>query len=324
MPGNFSFIAGQKVMVAGGAGFLGSHLVDKLLQADCQVTALDNLQTGSLSNLSHLNSHPNFIFSTHDIIEPFDSQFDLIFNLACPASPPHYQSDPIRTMKTSVIGTLNLLELAKRNHATMVHASTSEIYGDPLQHPQKEDYWGNVNPLGPRACYDEGKRAAETLCSDFRRMGQTDVKVARIFNTYGPRMDAKDGRVVSNFIVQCLQNAPLTVYGDGKQTRSFCYVDDLIEGLVLLAQTPLSEGGPINLGNPNEFNILELVEVVRRLTGSSSEAVFEALPQDDPRQRRPDIAKAKQVLGWTPQTTIEDGIAKTIRYFRQVLSQGEP
>ena len=309
----------KTAIVAGAAGFLGSHLVDRLLGGDWHVVGLDNMQTGSARNLDHLSNNENFKLIHHDIIQPIDHAASLIFNLACPASPPRYQADPVRTLKTSVIGTLNLLELAEKNKAVFVQASTSEIYGDPLQHPQREDYWGNVNPVGIRSCYDEGKRAAETLCFDFRRSHGLDVKVARIFNTYGSRMDPQDGRVVSNFIVQALQGEPITIYGDGSQTRSFCFVDDLVGGIHGLAKLKPDEAGPINLGNPDEFNMLELARMVLEQTGSNSKIVHHPLPQDDPKKRKPDISRAMALMGWSPKTNLRDGLAKTIPYFKDCL-----
>jgi UDP-glucuronate decarboxylase len=306
----------RKALVTGAAGFLGSHLVDLLLLSGHDVVGLDNLQTGHMSNLAHLADNQNFRFMRHDIVDPFDIDVDEIYNLACPASPIHYQADPIKTFKTSVLGTLNLLELAKRHDAKILQASTSEVYGDPLQHPQREDYWGHVNPIGIRACYDEGKRGAETLCFDFNRMHGVKIKVARIFNTYGPRMHPQDGRVVSNFIMQALRNEDITIFGDGSQTRSFCYVDDLLSGFVALMATPTRVIGPINLGNPNEFNMLELAQMILDLTASKSKLVRKVLPEDDPRQRRPDIAKATKILNWQPGTELREGLLKTIEYFQ--------
>lgn len=312
--------AGKKVLVAGCAGFLGSNLVDRLLNQGATVYGIDNFSTGSRANLiSAANSHA-FTFIEGDIVVPLKIEADVIFNLACPASPPHYQRDPIQTLKTSVIGTLNLLELATINRATMVHASTSEVYGDPSEHPQRESYWGNVNPIGVRACYDEGKRAAETLCFDFRRTQRTDVRVVRIFNTYGPRMSAEDGRVVSNFIVQCLRGEPLTIYGDGTQTRSFCYVDDLLEGLVRMASIKSPPDGPINLGNPGEFTVAELAAIVKKIVGVNNPVRFQGLPSDDPKQRRPDIARAFEFLDWSPNVNLEEGLRKTVDYFRTCLA----
>jgi UDP-glucuronate decarboxylase len=311
----------KTALVAGAAGFLGSNLVDRLLAHGYEVVGLDNLQTGRMQNLSHLHQQAAFRFIEADIVNPIDLAVDLVFNLACPASPPRYQSDPVRTMKTCVLGTLMLLELASRHNATFVQASTSEVYGDPLEHPQRETYWGHVNPIGIRSCYDEGKRAAETLCFDFKRSENTDVRVARIFNTYGPRMDPQDGRVVSNFVMQALQGAPITIYGDGSQSRSFCYVDDLVTGLVALAQVEACPDGPINLGNPHEFSMLELAEKVLAATHSRSELKYEPLPSDDPRQRQPDIARARTVLKWHPEVSLQAGLAPTIAYFRSQLDR---
>ncbi len=312
---------GKTALVAGAAGFLGSHLVDCLLNHGWTVLGLDNMQTGSARNLVHLKHNKDFSLLQHDIVEPLKRSADAIFNLACPASPPRYQADAVRTLKTSVIGTLNLLELAEKNNAVFVQASTSEVYGDPLQHPQREDYWGNVNPIGIRSCYDEGKRAAETLCFDFHRTGRVNVKVARIFNTYGSRMDPEDGRVVSNFIVQALRGEPITIYGDGKQSRSFCFAEDLIRGIHGLAALAVNEAGPVNLGNPAEFNMLELAHEVLQQTGSKSELIFQDLPQDDPRKRQPDISRAKALMGWEPRTSLQEGLAKTIPYFRDRLAE---
>lgn len=307
----------KRILVTGGAGFLGSHLIDRLVEQGHEVVCIDNLQTGSLKNIEHLQGKITFI--QHDIIEPLPElgEFDEIYNLACAASPVHYQKDPIHTFKTSVLGVLNLLELARKTGAKIFQASTSEVYGDPLVHPQPESYWGHVNPIGIRSCYDEGKRGAETLFFDYARMYNLEIKVVRIFNTYGPRMNPEDGRVVSNFIVQALQNKPLTVYGDGSQTRSFCYVDDLIEGFLRMMKTPKEIQGPINLGNPNEFTMLELAEKVIKLTGNNVSLQFEKLPQDDPKQRQPVIDKAKELLGWEPQVMLDEGLQKTIAYFKE-------
>ena len=308
----------SKVLVTGGAGFLGSHLCDRLLKDGHTVTCIDNLQTGSEKNISHLYDRQDFTFIKHDVTEPIDLEADRIFNLACPASPPHYQADPVRTAKTSVIGAINMLELAKKDHARILQASTSEVYGNPLVHPQPETYLGNVNPDGIRSCYDEGKRMAETLFFDYHRQYGVDIRVIRIFNTYGPRMNPKDGRVVSNFIVQALKNEDITIYGDGNQTRSFCYVDDLIEGMVRMMDC---EGftGPVNLGNPGEFTMLELAEQVMELTGSHSKLVFLPLPGDDPAKRKPVIDLAKEKLGWEPKTALKEGLKKTIAYFEKVI-----
>lgn len=308
----------SKVLVTGGAGFLGSHLCDRLLKDGHTVTCIDNLQTGSEKNISHLYDRQDFTFIKHDVTEPIDLEADRIFNLACPASPPHYQADPVRTAKTSVIGAINMLELAKKDHARILQASTSEVYGNPLVHPQPETYLGNVNPDGIRSCYDEGKRMAETLFFDYHRQYGVDIRVIRIFNTYGPRMNPEDGRVVSNFIVQALKNEDITIYGDGNQTRSFCYVDDLIEGMVRMMDC---EGftGPVNLGNPGEFTMLELAEQVMELTGSHSKLVFLPLPGDDPAKRKPVIDLAKEKLGWEPKTALKEGLKKTIAYFEKVI-----
>jgi UDP-glucuronate decarboxylase len=311
----------QTALVTGAAGFLGSHLVDRLLARGCQVIALDNLQTGFAENLAHHTGNPRFSFIKADVTEALDIEADLIFNLACPASPPQYQADPVHTLKTSVLGTLNLLELAARHKARLLHVSTSEVYGDPQEHPQRESYWGHVNPIGPRACYDEGKRAAETLCFDFLRKHMADVRVARVFNTYGPRMHPDDGRVVSNFIMQALQDKPLTIYGDGAQTRAFCYVDDLMDGLLALMDRHDAPDGPVNLGNTGEFTIRDLAEQVLRLTGSRSAFKKLPLPHDDPRQRRPDISRARTLLGWEPKVALELGLTLTIAHYRDVLRQ---
>lgn len=308
-----------RILVTGGAGFLGSHLCERLLATGCDVLCVDNFYTGRRSHVAHLLANPNFELLRHDITFPLYVEVDQIYNLACPASPIHYQFDPVQTTKVSVHGAINMLGLAKRRKARILQASTSEVYGDPEVHPQSEDYRGNVNPIGPRACYDEGKRCAETLFFDYHRQHGLEIKVARIFNTYGPRMHPNDGRVVSNFIVQALKGEPLTVYGDGSQTRSFCYVDDLIEGLVRLMASPPELTGPINLGNPEEFTILELAELVRELTGSRSEIVFRPLPQDDPIRRCPDITRARTLLNWEPKTPLREGLVQTIDWFRRVL-----
>lgn len=309
----------KRVLITGGAGFLGSHLCDRLVNDGEDVICVDNLFTGRKDNIRHLLSHPNFEFIRHDITEPTYVEVDEIYNLACPASPIHYQHDPIKTAKTCVIGTMNMLGLAKRVKARILQASTSEIYGDPEVHPQPEEYRGCVNPIGIRACYDEGKRMAETFCFDYHRQHNVGIKVARIFNTYGPRMRTNDGRVVSNFIVQALKNEDVTLYGNGMQTRSFCYVDDLIEGLVRMMNSEADFVGPCNLGNPREFTMLELAEKVIQATGSSSKIVYMPLPQDDPVQRRPVIDLAEQKLNWTPQIPLEEGLNKTIDYFRSVI-----
>jgi len=308
-------------LVTGGAGFLGSHLVDRLLKLGHDVLCLDNLYTGSNRNIDHLYGHPRFEFIRHDVTVPLYVEVDLIYNLACPASPIHYQHDPVQTTKTSVHGAINMLGLAKRTGARIFQASTSEVYGDPVVHPQTEAYWGNVNPIGIRSCYDEGKRCAETLFFDYHRQHRVDIKVARIFNTYGPRMHHADGRVVSNFIVQALQNKPITIYGDGAQTRSFCYVDDLIDGFLKIMNTDGNVTGPINLGNPHEFTILELAETILKLTHSNSQIERSPLPQDDPRQRQPDITLAKNLLNWSPTINLEDGLRKTISYFETRLPE---
>jgi UDP-glucuronate decarboxylase len=306
----------MRILVTGGAGFLGSHLCDRLIADGHDVTVIDNLFTGRKQNIAHLLQHPRFEFVRHDVIDPFKFEVDQIYNLACPASPPHYQFNPIKTTKTSVMGAINCLGLAKRVKARVFQASTSEVYGDPAVHPQPENYWGNVNPIGKRSCYDEGKRCAETLFFDYHRENGVDIRVVRIFNTYGPRMHEADGRVVSNFIVQALRGQDITIYGDGSQTRSFCYVDDLIEGwLRLMAQTETV--GPVNLGNPGEFTMLQLAELTLKLVGGTSKIVHRPLPADDPKQRRPDITLAQKVLGgWTPKVPLEEGLARTIAYFK--------
>lgn len=311
-----NYNARKKVMVTGGAGFLGSHLIDRLLEKGCDVLCVDNLFTGSKDNISHLLGHPHFEFMRHDITFPLFVEVDEIYNLACPASPVHYQHDPVQTTKTSVHGAINMLGLAKRLGCKILQASTSEVYGDPAVHPQKEDYWGHVNPIGPRSCYDEGKRCAETLFFDYHRQHRLPIKVMRIFNTYGPRMHPADGRVVSNFIVQALNGEPISIYGDGSQTRSFCYVDDLIAGMIALMETGPEVTGPVNIGNPNEFTIRELAEKVIALTGSRSELVQHPLPTDDPRQRQPDISLARQLLGWEPKIPLDEGLGHTVEYFR--------
>jgi len=310
----------NKILVTGGAGFLGSHLCDRLIKDGHDVLCLDNFFTGSKQNIGHLIGNPSFELMRHDVTFPLSVEVDQIFNLACPASPIHYQLDPIQTTKTSVHGALNVLDLALRLKARVFQASTSEVYGDPEQHPQQESYWGRVNPIGPRSCYDEGKRCAETLFFDYFRQYDLDIKVVRIFNTFGPRMHPNDGRVVSNFIVQALKGENITMYGDGSQTRSFCYVDDLIEGFVRMMATDKGVTGPINLGNPGEFSMLELAEKIIQLTGSKSKLVFMPLPVDDPKQRQPDITLAKESLGWQPKVNLEDGLKETIHYFKKILN----
>jgi UDP-glucuronate decarboxylase len=310
----------MKVILTGAAGFLGSHISDKLLLEGHSVIGLDDLSTGSLQNLEHLLENPRFNFFEHDVREPIVIKGDAILNFACPASPIHYQADPVRTIETNFLGIVNMLHLAKKFRIPLVQASTSEVYGDPTISPQPESYWGNVNPIGIRSCYDEGKRAAETLCFDYRRQYGVDARVIRIFNTYGPRMAIGDGRVVSNFIVQAISGQDLTVYGEGKQTRSFCFATDLVDGIYkMLSSTKLIDT-PINLGNPREFTMLELAETVVKLTGSSSSVVHKELPQDDPQQRKPDISRAKEVLGWEPTIELEEGVQRTIEYFRKALS----
>jgi UDP-glucuronate decarboxylase len=309
----------KRVLVTGGAGFLGSHLCERLLDAGSDVICLDNFFTGTKDNVAHLFDHPHFELMRHDVTFPLYVEVDEIYNLACPASPIHYQHDPVQTTKTSVHGAINMLGLAKRLRAKVFQASTSEVYGDPDVHPQPESYRGNVNAIGPRACYDEGKRCAETLFFDYYRQHKLRIRVARIFNTYGPRMHPNDGRVVSNFVVQALRNKPITIYGDGRQTRSFCYVDDLIEGFIRLMAAPDEVTGPVNLGNPGEFTIKELAEMAIRLTGSTSKIEYRDLPEDDPRQRKPDIALAQRALGWQPGVKLEDGLKKTIAYFDDLL-----
>jgi UDP-glucuronate decarboxylase len=306
----------KRVLVTGGAGFLGSHLCQRLLDDGCDVLCVDNFYSGTKNNVAHLLSNPHFELLRHDVTFPLYVEVDEIFNLACPASPIHYQRDPVQTTKTSVHGAINMLGLAKRLHARILQASTSEVYGDPEAHPQPESYWGRVNPIGPRSCYDEGKRCAETLFFDYLRQHRLEIKVLRIFNTYGPRMHPNDGRVVSNFIVQALRGEPITIYGDGSQTRSFCYVDDLINGMVRFMESQAELTGPVNLGNPGEFTMLELAEMVLRLIGGPSRITFLPLPQDDPRQRQPDISLAKEQLGWQPTVSLEDGLKETIRYFQ--------
>jgi len=305
----------MRILVTGGAGFLGSHLCDRLIKEGKEVICLDNLFTGRKQNISHLLANPRFEFVRHDVIDPFKLEVDQIYNLACPASPPHYQYNPIKTVKTSVMGAINCLGLAKRVRARVLQASTSEVYGDPQVHPQPESYWGYVNPVGKRSCYDEGKRCAETLFFDYHRENKVDIRVIRIFNTYGPRMHEADGRVVSNFIVQALKGEDLTIYGDGLQTRSFCYVDDLIEGILRFMEQTQTVG-PVNLGNPGEFTMLELAELTLKLTGGKSKIVHRPLPADDPKQRQPDIALARKLLKWEPAVPLEEGLKRTIAYFR--------
>jgi len=308
----------KKILITGGSGFIGSHLCERLLKEGNEVLCMDNFFTGAKQNIVHLLDNPYFELIRHDVITPFSAEVDEIYNLACPASPVHYQFDAIQTVKTSVMGAINVLGLAKRVKAKVLQASTSEVYGDPHIHPQKEDYWGNVNPIGIRSCYDEGKRCAETLFMDYHRMNDVKIKIIRIFNTYGPRMLPNDGRVVSNFIVQALKNDDITIYGDGMQTRSFQYIDDLIEGMVRFMNTTNSIIGPINIGNPGEYTIIELAEKIIRLTQSKSKIIFRPLPQDDPLQRCPDISMAKKVLNWDPKVQLEEGLLKTIAYFKNI------
>jgi UDP-glucuronate decarboxylase len=314
--------AGETALVAGGAGFLGSHLCDALLARGASVICLDNLLTGSADNVAHLQNHSRFRFLQHDICQPLkiSGKLDVVFNLACAASPPRYQADPFHTMMTSVAGTLNLLQLAEAHEARFLQASTSEVYGDPDRHPQSEDYNGNVNCTGPRACYDEGKRAAEALCFDMLRANRADVRVARIFNTYGPRMDPEDGRIVSNLVVQALRGEPMTIYGTGEQTRSFCYVSDLIAGLIALMDVAANPGVPVNVGNPGEFTINELAELVVAKTGTKSAVVFQPLPKDDPTRRKPDISRAQALLGWEPRVPLREGLDTTITHFRKIVA----
>ena len=311
----------KRILVTGGAGFLGSHLCERLLERGADLVCVDNFFTGAKRNIAHLLGHKRFELVRHDVTFPLYIEVDEIYNLACPASPIHYQHDPVQTTKTSVHGAINMLGLAKRLRAKILQASTSEVYGDPNVHPQPEEYWGHVNPIGTRSCYDEGKRCAETLFFDYWRQTQLRIKVARIFNTYGPRMHPNDGRVVSNFIIQALLGRDITIYGDGRQTRSFCYVDDLVDGLVRLMNTDDDVTGPLNIGNPAEFSIRELAEIVITITGSRSKIVTRALPADDPRQRQPDISKARQTLGWTPGTALKQGLMRTIAYFEDLLKE---
>ena len=312
----------KRILVTGGAGFLGSHLCDRLIQEGHDVLCLDNFFTGTKQNILHLIQNPNFELIRHDLAFPIFLEVDEIYNLACPASPIHYQHNPVKTVKTNVLGSIHMLGLAKRVHAKILQASTSEVYGDPSVHPQTESYWGNVNTIGIRSCYDEGKRCAETLFFDYHRQNNVNIRVVRIFNTYGPRMHPNDGRVVSNFIVQALNNQDITVYGDGTQTRSFCYVDDLIEGMVRMMNGPDEFVGPVNLGNPTEFTILELAEKIIQMTGSRSKIVFRSLPQDDPLQRQPDISLAKEKLQWEPGMPLEQGLQSTIAFFKTFLKDG--
>jgi len=314
---------GTRVLVTGGAGFLGSHLCELLIAEGHDVLCLDNFYTGSKKNVQELLQHPSFDLMRHDVTFPLYVEVDEIYNLACPASPVHYQYDPVQTTKTSVHGAINMLGLAKRLKARILQASTSEVYGDPVEHPQREEYWGNVNPIGTRSCYDEGMRCAETLFFDYWRQHKLQIKVARIFNTYGPRMHPNDGRVVSNFIVQALHRKDITVFGDGRQTRSFCYVDDLVAGLYKLMRSSADLTGPVNLGNPGEFTIIELARKVIDLTGTSSKITHRVLPQDDPRQRRPDISQAQETLAWAPKTALDEGLKRTIQYFDQMLSKND-
>jgi UDP-glucuronate decarboxylase len=309
----------KRILVTGGAGFVGSHLIDRLLDDGHEVLCADNLFTGTKQNIEHLHAHPRFEFLRHDVTFPLFVEVDEIYNLACPASPVHYQHDPVQTTKTSVHGAINMLGLAKRLRCRILQASTSEVYGDPAVHPQTEDYWGHVNPIGPRSCYDEGKRCAETLFFDYHRQSGVEIKVARIFNTYGPQMLSNDGRVVSSLIVQALQGVPMTIYGDGSQTRSFCYVDDVVEGLILLMNTPHEVTGPINLGNPDELTLLELATKVVDLVGGTGRIDHRPLPEDDPMRRRPDITLGEVVLGWKPTVDLDQGLARTVEHFRSVL-----
>ncbi len=311
----------NKILITGGAGFLGSHLADKLLQEKNEVLAVDNFFTGSKRNIAQLMNNPYFEFMRHDVTFPLYVETNQIYNLACPASPIHYQFDPVQTTKTSVHGAINMLGLAKRTRAKILQASTSEVYGDPEVHPQTEEYWGRVNPIGIRSCYDEGKRCAETLFFDYHRQHALDIKVVRIFNTYGPRMHPNDGRVVSNFIVQAIKGEDITIYGDGSQTRSFCYVDDLIEAMVRMMNTSKDTTGPINIGNPTEHTMIELAEMVLRIANSKSKLIYMPLPSDDPKQRKPEISKAEAALDWRPQVSIEDGLKETVAYFKNLLSQ---
>ena len=308
----------KRILVTGGAGFIGNHLCRRLLNEGNYVICLDNFFTGLKKHIEDMLDNPNFELVEHDIVDPIDITVDQIYNLACPASPPHYQYDPVKTMKTSVLGIINMLELAKKYNATLLHASTSEVYGNPLVHPQQESYWGNVNPIGIRSCYDEGKRAAETLMMDYHRQYGVDIRIIRIFNTYGPNMDPKDGRVVSNCIVQAINGDDITVYGDGSQTRSFCYVSDLVDGAIKMMNNNKGFIGPVNLGNPSERTVLNLAEIILEMTGSKSKITYKDLPSDDPVKRKPDITKAQEILGWKPKVDIKDGLAKTIEYFKSI------
>ena len=308
----------KRILVTGGAGFIGNHLCRRLLNEGNYVICLDNFFTGLKRHIEDMLDNPNFELIEHDIIEPIDIEVNQIYNLACPASPPHYQYDPVKTMKTSVLGIINMLELAKKYKATLLHASTSEVYGNPLVHPQQESYWGNVNPIGIRSCYDEGKRAAETLMMDYHRQYGVDIRIIRIFNTYGPNMDPKDGRVVSNCIVQAINGEDITIYGDGSQTRSFCYVSDLVDGAIKMMNNDKGFIGPVNLGNPSERTVLNLAEIVLEMTGSKSKITYKDLPSDDPVKRKPDIKKAQEILGWKPEVDIKDGLKKTIEYFKSI------
>lgn len=312
----------KRILITGGAGFIGSHLCERLLNEGNDVICLDNFFTGSKDNIRHLLDNNRFELVRHDVTKEYYAEVDQIYNMACPASPPHYQYNPIKTIKTSVLGVTNMLGLAKRCRATILQASTSEVYGNPLVHPQTEDYWGNVNPIGIRSCYDEGKRCAETLIMDYHRQNNVDTRIIRIFNTYGPNMDPNDGRVVSNFIVQALQNKDITMYGDGTQTRSFCYVSDLVDGIVKMMNNEQKFIGPVNLGNPSERTVYDLAELIIKLTNSNSKIKFAPLPQDDPLQRKPDISLAKKELGWEPKVDIEEGLLKTIEYFAKKIEKG--
>ena len=311
----------KRILITGGAGFIGSHLCEKLLDNGDYVICLDNFFTGSKKNIEHLLSNPNFELVEHDIINPYDNKVDEIYNLACPASPPHYQQDSVKTMKTSVLGIINMLELAKKNNAKILQASTSEVYGDPLVHPQVETYWGNVNPIGIRSCYDEGKRCAETLMMDYHRQHGVDIRIIRIFNTYGPNMNPQDGRVVSNFIIQALKNENITIYGNGSQTRSFCYISDLVDGIIKMMNNHQGFIGPVNLGNPSERTILDFAKLITDMIDTNSKIVFKPLPSDDPTQRKPDISVAKKELNWEPKIDIKEGLKNTIKYFAEKLEE---